>query len=59
MYFEASHNPISSWNAFLGFNGSAENRKIYSSILTGKATVLEVEIRSYEKESGDLLCMNR
>nr|GLL30497.1 enoyl-CoA hydratase 2, peroxisomal [Ipomoea trifida] len=25
----------------------------------GKATVLEVEIKSYEKVSGDLLCMNR
>ncbi|XP_022769307.1 enoyl-CoA hydratase 2, peroxisomal-like [Durio zibethinus] len=25
----------------------------------GKAAVLEIEIRSYEKESGELLCMNR
>nr|GME03290.1 enoyl-CoA hydratase 2, peroxisomal [Ipomoea batatas] len=36
-----------------------QKQEIYSSILTGKAIVLEVEIKSYEKVSGDLLCMNR
>ncbi|XP_057451695.1 enoyl-CoA hydratase 2, peroxisomal-like, partial [Lotus japonicus] len=28
-------------------------------LIPGKAAILEVETKSYEKESGDLLCMNR
>ncbi|TKY75297.1 Enoyl-CoA hydratase 2 [Spatholobus suberectus] len=29
------------------------------SLISGKATILEIETKSYEKESGALLCMNR
>jgi len=29
------------------------------SLISGKAAILEIETKSYEKDSGDLLCMNR
>lgn len=37
---------------------SVEERT-YLDFLSGKSAVLEVEISSYEKESGVLLCMQR
>ncbi|CAH9094866.1 unnamed protein product [Cuscuta europaea] len=41
-------------------SGSVINRACIAGLHDkGKAAVLEVEIGSYEKESGDLLCMNR
>lgn len=33
--------------------------KDWMSLISGKAAILEIETKSYEKDSGDLLCMNR
>jgi len=33
--------------------------KDWMSLISGKAAILEIETKSFEKDSGDLLCMNR
>lgn len=34
-------------------------KRNFMGFISGKAAILEIEIKSYDKESGDLLCMNR
>ncbi|KAK1554915.1 hypothetical protein Q3G72_019003 [Acer saccharum] len=46
-------------NEFGRFNVASAFGNILRILKKGKAAIAEVEIRSYEKDSGELLCMNR